>query len=140
MSYLLQVCVAPRFTICKYLGGDSPILVVFHTHRHGSSLDACYMTTRGVSDIDSIQATARCPQGRPSSVIVVDPQRKLPVVVVNFFCSRNSIKVQRQQISVMNLQEKKGKKKIYSQLVLISAALARVNKHLWKAERAERER
>lgn len=72
-SYLLKVCVAPGFTISKYLGGDSAILVILHAYRHGASLNACHVPPRGVGDIDSIQTTAWRPQSGSSSVVVVDP-------------------------------------------------------------------
>lgn len=71
-SYLLKVSVAPRFTICKYLRGDSAILVILHAYRHGTSLDTCHMPSRGVGDIYSIQTTAWSPQSGPSSMIIVD--------------------------------------------------------------------
>lgn len=72
-SYLLQVSVAPRFTISKYLRSDSAILVILHAYRHSTSLDTCHMSARGIGDIDSIQATAWCPQSRPPSMIVMNP-------------------------------------------------------------------
>lgn len=72
-SYLLKISVAPRFTISKYLGGDSAVLVVFHAHRHRASLDTCHMASRRVGDIDSIQSTARCPQCGATGMVIVDP-------------------------------------------------------------------
>lgn len=73
ITYLLKVSVAPRFAICKYLGGDSAILVILHTYRHGTSLDTCHMPSRGIGDINSIQTAAWCPQSGPSSVVIMDP-------------------------------------------------------------------
>lgn len=107
ISYLLEVSVAPRFTIGKYLRGDSAILVVLHAHRHGTSLDTCHMASRRIGDVNSVQTAARRPQSRSACVVVMDPQCELPVVVVNLFCAGDSIKVQRQQVSVVNLWEKR---------------------------------
>lgn len=53
-SYLLKVSVAPIFTVSKYLGGNSAILVILHAYRHSTPLDTCHVPSRGVGDIDSI--------------------------------------------------------------------------------------
>lgn len=94
MIYLLQISVAPRFAVGEYEGCDPAVLVVLHAYGHGSPLDARHMPPRGVGHVDSIQAAAWRPQSGPAGVIVVDPEGELPVVVVDFLRTSDSIEVQ----------------------------------------------
>lgn len=103
LSHLLQICVGPRLPVRESLQADATILIVLHAHRHGAPLNACHVPTRRVCDIYAIEADAGCPKGGPASVVIVDAQCELPVVVVNLLSPGDAVEIHGQQIAIVYL-------------------------------------
>ena len=107
-SYLLQVSVAPWFAISKDPGCNSARLIILHPFWHRAPLNPCNVSSRGIGDIDPVQSAAGWPETGPPCLVIEDAERELAVVIIDFLCPRHTIKVEGQQVSVVNLQERDG--------------------------------
>lgn len=107
-SHLLQVSVAPWFAISKDPGCNSARLIVLHPFWHRASLNACDVSSWGIGDIDPVQSAAGWPETGPPCLVIEDAERELAVVIIDFLCPCHTVKVEGQQVSVVNLQDRDG--------------------------------
>lgn len=71
------------------------------------------MTPRGVGHVDPIQPAARRPEAGPPCLVVQDPEGELAVVIVDLLCACDSVKVQRQEVPVVDLGKGQERERLW---------------------------
>lgn len=105
LTHLVQVGVAPHLAIGEHARHDPALLVDVRPLAHGPALQAGQAPVEEVGDIDSCQATAGEPEEGAAHLVINDPQRELPVVVVDLFRPNVPVVVNGQEIPSMDLRE-----------------------------------
>lgn len=62
------------------------------------------MAARRIGHIDSVQPAAGGPEAGPARWVVQNPEGELAVVIVDLFCTCHAVKVQGEEVSVVDLE------------------------------------
>lgn len=63
------------------------------------------MAPWGVGHIDAVQPAAGGPEAGPPCLVVQDPESEFAVVIVDLLCACHAVKVQGQEVPVVNLEK-----------------------------------
>lgn len=66
------------------------------------------MAPRGVRHVDAVQPAAGGPEAGPPCLVIQNAEGELAVVVVDLLRACHTVKVQRQEVPVVNLEEGAG--------------------------------